>query len=65
MSINQWDKWTPAQLKSAINESSIGDVDSALDAAAILCDMIRDLQKEIAELKKRVAELEAGKAGAA
>lgn len=65
MSLNQWDPWTPLTLKSAINSSSVGDGDSALDAAAILCDMVRELQIEIAELKKRVAELEAGKVGAA
>ena len=59
MSINQSDKWTPSQLQSAINASDVGDGDSALDAAAILCGLVRDLQREVAELKARISIVDA------
>ena len=60
MNINQFrNDWKPTELRNAIQECTTDDTDSALNAAAILCVMVRDLQREVAELKARISIVDA------
>jgi len=51
MAIDEYRNWTPIELRHAIMECSVDDVNSALSGVAALCSIINTLQARIEKLE--------------